>query len=125
MKEVKTVTGRAELLEREEQLQSQVRSLQDELSAMGSTLSDLGNLISSRSGALAVGFANTDFGRPINILGQAERTFDFPRLQRECSFEGIRDALADLLKKHAELLDVQRRLGRTNDELELRKLGWL
>jgi hypothetical protein len=119
------MAGRGELLEREEQLLSEVRSLETELRAMGKTLSELGNLISSPSSALGVGFANTDFGRPINILGQAKRSFDFPRLQRECSFQGIRDTLADLLKKHAELLDVQRRVGRVNDELELHKLGWL
>lgn len=119
------MSDRGELLEREEQLRGELRTLENELTTMGDTLSDLGNLISSPNSALAVGFANTHFSRPINILGQAKRIFDFPRLQRECCFEGIRDTLADLLKKHAELLDVQRRLGRVKDELELHKLGWL
>jgi hypothetical protein len=119
------MTSRGELLETEERLQSELRSLETRLSEIGQTLSELGSMISSPRTALALHFANTDFRRPTMALGQAERTFDFPRLQRECSYDGLRDTVQQYQHKHAELHNLEYQLGRRGEELELHRLGVL
>ena len=117
------MTSRGELLEREEQLARELRSLETELSGIGNTLSKLGNSIATPARALEVSFANTDFGRPINIVGPARQMFDFRQLQTACSFERVRDTVGTYLTTHAELFNLQAQLGRGKDELELYKVG--
>ena len=113
---------RGELLALEEKLRMDMERVQRQLIEIGADWEKLGKAIQNPRGILSIIFSNSDHGRAANIIGMGDLSINYQTMQSHRNVEKIKDLVSAWQALLVQLYQVQYRLKRPSQEIDLYKI---
>lgn len=114
---------RGELLALEEKLRMDMERVQRQLIEIGADWEKLGKAIQNPRGILSIIFSNSDHGRAANIIGMGDLSINYQTMQSHRNVEKIKDLVSAWQALLVQLYQVQVRLKRAPEEVDLYKIN--